>query len=189
MFEFEDSLKIKNVDNVAGLVEATISCENVVGKRFSETFSKRLEPGEIAHFEAHIPVYKLKTDTGSYDVKPENVVKNCPMCGGTGLVECPHCHGTGKLTCPDCDGKGTIIVTCPTCGGAGTYSGPCPTCDGTGKIYVTIPCPHCDGRGYVTNWLVVGGTVGVALAAGAGVVFALRRRYTFTRRTKKEVDT
>jgi hypothetical protein len=61
----------------------------------------------------------------SYDI-----FKECPVCGGTGMVQgstCTECGGTGHKKCATCNGTGQVMdettqemVTCPDCDGCGS---------------------------------------------------------------------
>lgn len=92
--------------------------------------------------------------------KPEETVKECKTCGGSG--ECPYCHG-GKDPCPAC--KGTGYETCPMCDKNGLDHGEtCHTCGGSHKYL----CTHCKGKKTAVDCPSCGGMLKCPDCKGSG---------------------
>lgn len=88
-------------------------------------------------------------------IEPEEDVRDCTSCSGTGRTACPSCNGTQKVSCDPCHGDGYFECeycddgqeTCDNCGGGGktTYRRKtrCSRCEGVGAHQ----CPRCGGAG------------------------------------------
>lgn len=104
------------------------------------------------------------TETNIQFIEPEEDVRDCPTCSGSGRTACPSCSGTQHVSCDTCHGNGYFdceycddghetcdncggggkttyhtTTQCSRCGGAGAHQ--CPQCGGAG----THTCPECDG--------------------------------------------
>ena len=84
-------------------------------------------------------------------LKEENLLRNCKLCHGTGIVY-------ENRTCTACNGKGNLKITCTSCNGSGYRK--CSYCSGSGRITRMIinplngqkekedsACTTCSGTG------------------------------------------